>query len=87
MHDERRRIEERVERIHDQRIKPAIHPAAVPFDVEAWQAPREPVLFSEAAEVRETAAGTAEHGELELRMTRCAPVRRRDTCEGPVLRL
>ncbi|WP_369231678.1 alpha-mannosidase [Streptomyces sp. R21] len=49
MHDERRRIEERAERIHNQRIKPAIHAASVPFTVEAWQAPGEPVPFEEAA--------------------------------------
>ncbi|GAA3898544.1 alpha-mannosidase [Streptomyces lannensis] len=49
MHDERRRIEERVERVHNQRIKPAIYAASVPFDVAAWQAPGEPVPFTEAA--------------------------------------
>ncbi|MDT0463314.1 alpha-mannosidase [Streptomyces gibsoniae] len=49
MHDERRRIEERVERLHNQRIKPVIHSAAVPLEVEAWQAPGEPVPFAEAA--------------------------------------
>ncbi|WP_128375758.1 alpha-mannosidase [Streptomyces cavernae] len=50
MHDERRRIEERVRRIHDQRIKPALYAASVPFEVEAWQAPGEPVPFEEAAD-------------------------------------
>ncbi|WP_282701375.1 glycoside hydrolase family 38 C-terminal domain-containing protein [Streptomyces sp. CC219B] len=49
MHDERRRIEERVERLHNQRIKPALYAATVPFEVEAWQAPGEPVPFEEAA--------------------------------------
>ncbi|WP_405923321.1 alpha-mannosidase [Streptomyces sp. NBC_00035] len=49
MHDERRRIEERVARVHDQRIKPATYAASVPFEVEAWQAPGEPVPFEEAA--------------------------------------
>ncbi|MDX3380994.1 glycoside hydrolase family 38 C-terminal domain-containing protein [Streptomyces niveiscabiei] len=48
MHDERQRIEERVERLHTQRIKPAIYAATVPFAVEAWQAPGEPVSFEEA---------------------------------------
>ncbi|WP_420077303.1 alpha-mannosidase [Streptomyces sp. JL3001] len=52
MHDERRRIEERVERVHNQRIKPAIYSATVPFEVEAWQAPGEPVPFEEAAAAR-----------------------------------
>ncbi|MFF9775724.1 alpha-mannosidase [Streptomyces sp. NPDC013978] len=49
MHDERRRIEERVERVHTQRIKPAVYAASVPFEVAAWQAPGEPVPFEEAA--------------------------------------
>ncbi|MCX5062698.1 glycosyl hydrolase-related protein [Streptomyces sp. NBC_00201] len=49
MHDERRRIEERAERLHNQRIKPAIYAATVPLAVEAWQAPGEPVPFEEAA--------------------------------------
>ncbi|MBZ3905108.1 alpha-mannosidase [Streptomyces griseiscabiei] len=49
MHDERRRIEERVERVHTQRIRPAIYAASAPFEVEAWQAPGEPVPFAEAA--------------------------------------
>ncbi|MEH0548256.1 glycoside hydrolase family 38 C-terminal domain-containing protein [Streptomyces sp. B21-105] len=49
MHDERRRIEERVERVHNQRVKPAIYAATVPLEVEAWQAPGEPVSFEEAA--------------------------------------
>ncbi|MFB7496520.1 alpha-mannosidase [Streptomyces sp. NPDC056161] len=49
MHDERRRIEERVARLHNQRIKPAIYAATTPLAVEAWQAPGEPVPFDEAA--------------------------------------
>ncbi|MFJ4466242.1 alpha-mannosidase [Streptomyces sp. NPDC089424] len=49
MHDERRRIEERVERVHHQRIRPAIYAATVPLTVESWQAPGEPVPFTEAA--------------------------------------
>ncbi|MDT0388106.1 alpha-mannosidase [Streptomyces dubilierae] len=49
MHDESRRIEERVQRLHDQRIKTAIYAATVPFQVEAWQVPGEPVPFEEAA--------------------------------------
>ncbi|MFF4231908.1 alpha-mannosidase [Streptomyces sp. NPDC001820] len=49
MHDERRRIEDRVERILQQRIQPAVHAASLPFDVTAWQAPDEPVPFAEAA--------------------------------------
>ena len=41
MHDERRRIEQRVERLHHQRIRPALYAATVPLTVEAWQAPGE----------------------------------------------
>ncbi|MET7683559.1 glycoside hydrolase family 38 C-terminal domain-containing protein [Streptomyces sp. NPDC005423] len=49
MHDERSRIEERVQRVHHQRVKPAIYAATAPLVVEAWQAPGEPVPFAEAA--------------------------------------
>ncbi|AEM84032.1 alpha-mannosidase [Streptomyces violaceusniger] len=49
MHDERRRIEDRVQRVLTQRIQPAAHSASVPFTIEAWQAPDEPVPFAEAA--------------------------------------
>jgi alpha-mannosidase len=49
MHDERRRIEKRVERVLKQRIQPAVHTASVPFEVEAWEVPDEPVPFAEAA--------------------------------------
>ncbi|MFE7853906.1 alpha-mannosidase [Streptomyces sp. NPDC057403] len=52
MHDERRRIEERAERLHTQRIKPALYAATVPLSVESWQAPGEPVSFEEAASQR-----------------------------------
>ncbi|MFF4149178.1 alpha-mannosidase [Streptomyces sp. NPDC001651] len=58
MHDERRRIEERVERVHTQRVKPAIYAATVPFEVEAWQAPGEPVPFEEAAAAHYTPFAT-----------------------------
>ncbi|MCN9241553.1 glycosyl hydrolase-related protein [Streptomyces sp. RY43-2] len=49
MHDERRRIEDRVARVHHQRVKPAVYAARVPCAVEAWQVPGEPVPFTEAA--------------------------------------
>lgn len=49
MHDERRRIEDRVQRVLTQRVQPAAHSASVPFTIEAWQAPGEPVPFAEAA--------------------------------------
>lgn len=49
MHDERRRIEDRVERFLQQRIKTAVHSASLPLDVAAWAAPDEPVPLAEAA--------------------------------------
>ncbi|MEV5987021.1 glycoside hydrolase family 38 C-terminal domain-containing protein [Streptomyces sp. NPDC052051] len=49
MHDERRRIEDRVARVHHQRVRPAVYAARVPCAVEAWQVPGEPVPFAEAA--------------------------------------
>ncbi|MFI6080187.1 alpha-mannosidase [Streptomyces sp. NPDC051217] len=60
MHDERRRIEERVERILHQRIQPAVYTASVPLEVEAWEVPDEPVPFDEArtATYRPFAMGT-----------------------------
>ncbi|MFE3324415.1 alpha-mannosidase [Streptomyces sp. NPDC059176] len=48
MHDERRRIEDRVRRVLEQRIWPLVHSATVPLAVEAWQVPDEPVPFEEA---------------------------------------
>ncbi|MGW7366676.1 alpha-mannosidase [Streptomyces sp. NPDC054841] len=50
MHDERHRIEQRVERVLEQRIRPLIHSATVPLTVEAWQVPDEPVPFEQARE-------------------------------------
>ncbi|MGP3966103.1 alpha-mannosidase [Streptomyces sp. 6N223] len=49
MHDERRRIEERVERLLTQRVQPAVYADSVPLALEAWQVPDEPVPFAEAA--------------------------------------
>ncbi|MEO3974750.1 glycoside hydrolase family 38 C-terminal domain-containing protein [Streptomyces sp. CAU 1734] len=48
MHDEPRRIEERVARALALRVEPAVHSPAVPFEVTAWEAPGEPVPFAEA---------------------------------------
>ncbi|WP_326614247.1 glycosyl hydrolase-related protein [Streptomyces scopuliridis] len=48
MHDERRRIEDRVERVLTQRVQPAVYTASLPLTIEAWQVPDEPVPFTEA---------------------------------------
>jgi alpha-mannosidase len=48
MHDDRQRVEERVERALRQRIRPATYAAAVPLALEVWQVPDEPVPVAEA---------------------------------------
>ena len=48
MHDDRGIIEERITRVLDHRLRPAIHRASIPLSVEAWQAPGEPVEIAEA---------------------------------------
>ncbi|GAA2252105.1 glycoside hydrolase family 38 C-terminal domain-containing protein [Streptomyces amakusaensis] len=49
MHDELRRIEDRVERALAQRLRPAVHSRSLPLTLTAWQVPGEPVPFAEAA--------------------------------------
>ena len=48
MHDDRRLIEERLDRALNQRILPATYSASVPLSVEIWRAPGEPVPVAEA---------------------------------------
>ncbi|WP_224279983.1 glycoside hydrolase family 38 C-terminal domain-containing protein [Streptomyces sp. LS1784] len=43
MHDNRRVIEQRLTRVLDQRLRPAVHTGAVPLAVAVWDAPGEPV--------------------------------------------
>ena len=43
MHDDRVLTEQRLERVLRERIRPAIHGAAVPLEVAAWHVPGEPV--------------------------------------------
>lgn len=43
MHDDRRLVEQRLERALRERIEPACYPTAVPLDVAVWHAPGEPV--------------------------------------------
>ncbi|MEJ3747297.1 glycoside hydrolase family 38 C-terminal domain-containing protein [Actinomycetes bacterium KLBMP 9797] len=61
MHDNRRLVEERLDRILRQRIRPAKYAAGVPLTIEAWQVPGEPVPVTEAlaAEYEPFAAGDA----------------------------
>jgi alpha-mannosidase len=60
VHDNRRQVEERVERVLRERICPAVYAATVPMDVEAWQVPDEPVPVQDAlaASYKPYAVGT-----------------------------
>ncbi|RFU84383.1 alpha-mannosidase [Streptomyces triticagri] len=61
MHDDRKLVEGRLERVLRERIRPAIHPATTPLDVEIWSTPGEPVPVADglAAPTRPITAGTA----------------------------
>jgi alpha-mannosidase len=47
MHDDRRLVEDRLDRVLRERIRPAVHPRSVPLTVEVWHAPGEPVPVAE----------------------------------------
>jgi alpha-mannosidase len=59
MHDDRKLIEGRVDRVLRERIRPAVYPASVPARIEVWEAPGEPVPVAEglAADYRPAAVG------------------------------
>jgi alpha-mannosidase len=61
MHDDRVLTEQRLERVLRERIRPAVHGAAVPLEVGAWHVPGEPVPPAEglAAEYQPFEVGTA----------------------------
>jgi alpha-mannosidase len=61
MHDDRKLIEGRVDRVLRERIRPAVYPASVPARIEVWEAPGEPVPVAEglAAEYRPAQVGDA----------------------------
>lgn len=48
MHDDRKQVEGRLRRALDQRIRPARYAASMPFEVEVWHVPDEPVPVTEA---------------------------------------
>ena len=60
MHDRTALIEMRIERFVRERLAPAVYRARQPLDIQAWEAPGEPVTFAEArdAEYRPFAIGT-----------------------------
>ena len=48
MHDDRRLVEQRLDRVLTQRIRPAIHAERIPLDLTMWQVSGEPAAVSEA---------------------------------------
>ena len=48
MHDDRKLVEERLERALNQRIRPAKYAASAPLEVEVWHVPDEPVPVTDA---------------------------------------
>ena len=48
MHDDRRLVEQRVERVLRERIRPAQYAASTPLALEAWHVPGEPVPVTQA---------------------------------------
>ncbi|MCW1100236.1 glycosyl hydrolase-related protein [Streptomyces sp. RS2] len=61
MHDDRALVEARLDRVLDERIRPAIHPVTTQLAVEIWSTAGEPVPVAEglAAPTRPIAAGSA----------------------------
>ncbi|MGW7350527.1 alpha-mannosidase [Streptomyces sp. NPDC054784] len=47
MHDDHSIVEDRLRRVLDERVRPAVHGSAVPLTVERWEAPGEPVPVAE----------------------------------------
>src|SRR5262245_41494846 len=50
MHDDRRRVEDRLDRVLAERIRPAVYAASVPLELTAWRAPGEPVPVTHAVD-------------------------------------
>ena len=48
MHDDRKLVEERLNRVLTQRIMPAVHAERIPLDLRVWQVPGEPVPVAQA---------------------------------------
>ncbi|QLJ03597.1 alpha-mannosidase [Streptomyces sp. NEAU-sy36] len=47
MHDDRTLVEDRLRRVLDERVRPAVYPESVPLQVAVWHAPGEPVPVAE----------------------------------------
>ncbi|WP_432132486.1 alpha-mannosidase [Streptomyces tendae] len=60
MHDDRKLVEARLERVLNERVRPAVHPLTTPLTVEVWSTVGEPVPVSEglSAPTRPITTGT-----------------------------
>ncbi|MFD8569049.1 alpha-mannosidase [Streptomyces sp. NPDC059639] len=47
MHDDRSLVEDRLRRVLEERVRPAVYPQSVPLEVRVWHAPGEPVPVAE----------------------------------------
>ena len=65
MHDDRSMVEARLQRVVNEKIRPAVRSARVPLSVEAWEVPGEPVPVTDALAARGVPDATARvAGEL-----------------------
>ncbi|MEO5900811.1 MAG: glycoside hydrolase family 38 C-terminal domain-containing protein [Ilumatobacteraceae bacterium] len=61
MHDDHVLVEERVRRELIERVMPAMYRAAIPFTVEAWDVPGEPVAYADAVDAPYRPFAIGEH--------------------------
>jgi alpha-mannosidase len=52
VHDDRRLVEQRLDRVLAERVWPAVHPASIPLELSAWPVPGDPVPVAEALRAR-----------------------------------
>ncbi|HEX3782139.1 MAG TPA: glycoside hydrolase family 38 C-terminal domain-containing protein [Pseudonocardiaceae bacterium] len=79
MHDDRKLIEGRVDRVLRERIRPAVYPDSVPARIEVWEAPGEPVGVAEGLAATYRAAQVGDPwgpawGTTWMRVTAQVPV-------------
>ena len=48
MHDDRTHVEQRIDRVLSERLRPAVHPRTAPCDLAVWHVPGEPVPAAQA---------------------------------------
>ncbi|CAM4309629.1 alpha-mannosidase [Nocardiopsis rhodophaea] len=60
MHDDRTLVENRVTRVLNERIRPAVYPHAIPMEIARWDAPGEPVPVAAGLSASYTAASVGD---------------------------